>query len=285
MLYSILLYISLAIGAVYFLVASFFHETVLDICGTGTCNYAMIIQSLVIFVLFIITSLDTIVNRSAHLQLLNEIVNMETMVLKHFNIEMFGKELIRKICIRNSLLVLTYFGLNIGAIYGLEINVNEDVTIYHYLFACEILFITMTIVHVIAICSVLKECSEMLMNELKELLLHHHDSRALKIGNVGHISIKVHQIFHFLDLINEFKMKMCSVFGMRLLINQSMDFVLLTVAVYYFILVNIAQQFRLHWKQLYFTCAYVVPVIFKNFALVVATDTLGNQVRDFSMTE
>lgn len=269
--YPVLFSLSLAIALLHFYVASMLHDDTLDTCDTGTCNYALIFQSLIIFVLFIISSIHTMFRRSEHVQLLNEIVDMETNVMKHFGIEMFPKETQRKICVRNSLLAFAQFAFNIIAIYGLELNQNWDITIYHFLFEVEMFTITLTVVHVIAICSTLKHCSQLLLNNVKALLQEMSSKNSVP-------NIKLYQIFYFLDRINEFKIMMCSVFGIRLLVNLSMDFVLLTVAVYYFILVNVPQQFAFHWAQVYFLFTYIIPVIFKNFALVATADTLGNQV-------
>lgn len=270
--YSILLFSSVSIGILYFLMESTIDADLSEACDSGTCNYALIIQALVIFVLFVIQSMHTIFHRSNHVQLLNEMADMETNVMKHFGIEMFPKELVRRVCLRNTLLALVQFALNISAIYALNFNQTLDLTAYHYLFAVEILIIGLTVVHVIAICSILKQCSQLLLNEIKHLL------KEQTSQNDDEQDIKLYQIFHFLDKINEFKAKVCSVFGIRLLVNQSMDFVLLTVAIYYFILVNVPLHFKFHWMQVYFLFVYVFPVIVKNFALVVATDTLGSQV-------
>lgn len=273
--YTILLFISLSIALLYFWVLSTLRADFLDTCDSGTCSYALIIQSLIIFVLFIIQSLHTFFHRSDHAQLLNGIVEMERNVDEHFGIEIFTKELVRKICVRNSLFVILQYALNVSAIYGLEMNQNFNLSMYHYLFAVEMSIIGLTVVHVIAICSILKQCSQLLLNEVKQLIQEPPSVSSLKTYNPN---IKIYQIFKVLDTINEFKFKMCSVFGFRLLINQSMDFILLTVAVYYFMLVNIQLNFRFNWMQVYFMPTYLLPVIFKNFALVVTTDTLGNQV-------
>lgn len=270
--YSILFYLSLAVSLLHFYRASMLHIDILDVCYSGTCSYVLIIQSLIIFVLFIISSLHTIFHRSDHVQLLNAIVEMEMNVKKHFDMEIVHTALVRKVCIRNSVFVFAQFLLNIIAIYGLEINQNLELTIYHYLFALEMLTITLTVAHVIAICSILKHCSQLLMNEIKQLL---QEQMTLKNSDQN---IKIYQVFYFLDHINELKIKVCSVFGIRLLVNQSMDFVLLTVAIYYFIIVNVLLHFKFHWMQVYFTSSYIAPVIFKNFALVATVDTLGNQV-------
>lgn len=269
--YSVLLYVILAILLFYFYRATLLHDDILETCESGTCNYALIIQSLIVFVLFILSSLNTAFYRSDHVQLLNDIVEMETSLNEHFNIEMFPKKLVRQVCVRDSLFVATHFVLNISAIYCMQINQNFDITIYHYLYAIEMLIISLTIIHVIAICMILKHCSQLLLDTIKQLIPE------LSVKN-SNSNIKIYQIFHFLDKINVFKIRMGSVFGFRLLINQTMDFVLVTVAVYYFILVNMPKHFEFHWIQIYFAIVYVAPVLLKNFSLVAATDTLGNQV-------
>lgn len=276
--YSVILYFSMSYSVFYSGLCTVMHEDFIETCSSGTCNYALVIQSLIIFVFFVISSLHTIVYRFSHALFLNGIVELEESVMKHFNIEILPNALIRKIVIRNSLFVTMYFLLNISAIYGLEINQNNIVTIYHYFFAFEVIIISLTVVHVIAICSILKECSELLLIEIRQLI------QEVSSKNNDQ-TIKVYQVFHFLDNINELKIKMCDAFGFRLLINQAMDFVLLTVAVYYFILVNLPIHFQFHWMQLYFAIVYIVPVIVKNFALVVATDTLGNQVSQVQVIE
>lgn len=269
--YTILLFFTLSYALVYFAMRSFYHEDFLDSCDSGTCNYVLITQSLIIFVLFLISSIHTVVYMSDHILLLNGIVEMEINVLKHLNIEIFPNDLVRNISVRNSLFALLDFILRISAIYCLEINQNLDITIYHYLLGCETLIINHTVAHVITICSILKHSSELLLNEIKQLI------RELTSKNNDQV-MKIYQIFYFLDNINEFKVKICSAFGIRLLINQSMDFVFLTVAVYYFILVNLPIHFEFHWLQVYFLIAYVFPVVFKNVALVVTADSFGNQV-------
>lgn len=269
--YTIVLYVSLVAGVIYFWVISTFHQNISDPCDTGTCNYVLIIQALAVLIFFIVAALHTIFNRSAHVQLMNDIMDMGAKMMKHFKIEMLPTDLARTVCVRNSLLSLAHVGINVCAIFGLHMNQNVELTVYHFLFTFEISIITLTVVHVIAICSILNQSSEQLLSNIKLLLEDH-----VEKGN--DCSLEIYQTFFLLDNINEVKIKMCGVFGIRLLANQAMDFVLVTVAVYYFLLASIQLNAEFYCSEVLVLCVYVVPLIFKNFALVRTTDTLGNQV-------
>lgn len=126
LLYPIVLNVSLVYGIVHFWVASTFNENILDSCDTGTCNYVLIIQSLAILILFNLASVHTIFTRSGHVQLLNEIVNIEEQVENHLKMEILPSGLIRRICVRNWLLIMINVVLYAYALYGLEISENVN---------------------------------------------------------------------------------------------------------------------------------------------------------------
>lgn len=277
LIYTIIVLSLLTVSIIHFWLGSLLKATdddimIPDYCETGTCNYAFVIQALIIFALFLISSLHTIVHRSRHVQLLNEIVDMELLVWKHCSIEMFPNELVRKVCLRNSFLAMIYFSLSVVAVFEVGLDDLLFPKVSDYLFTIVKLIITLSAVDFIAICMIIKHCSQQLVNEIEKLF----QLKACEDTSV--VSWKTYQIFYLLDNLNEMKMKMCSVFGVRLLISQLMDFILLTVVIYYFILVNVPHNFRLDWFQLYFVLIYLLPVIFKNFALVAAADTLSGQV-------
>lgn len=262
--YTIIYFLSLSTALVYI---SIFHYVSEKMFKT-TSSILTLLQQATVMVIFNCMMMDLILKKGKHANFLNSLVKLKSNVTK----------LNRNGDSKNEL-SSTYKHVVFVICFNAIIYILTSISISHRRQILEHLWIVLQFFQSISIALVAyyMRCFVIVLHSTCTPIFNKLDS----IGNdlrstIGASRQHISQLltcFESFDEVMDLKAEFSEIFGIQLLLNSAFDFIMLTISVYGFLHAQVSNLIFL----CYFS-VFIVPIVVKCVLLVLALDTLANQV-------
>lgn len=229
-----------------------------------------LLQQATIMIIFYSTMLDLLLKREKHAKFLNNLVELNSNLTK-FSTNHDGNN-----CDKELLSLHNYHILVIGfyaSICTVSSIINRNVMqpfehLWNALQFCQTMSLTMVGYYIRCFAIILHQSCSPIFKSLDSI------GNDLRYTNNKNERITdLIECFEAFDEVMNLKKQLSSIFGIQLLLNSAFDFMILTISVYGLLYFN-SKSIAL----LYYFIAYSLPHGIKCVLLVLALDTLANQV-------
>lgn len=265
LIYTFVYFLSISFALIYMAFAYYLTDGQMF---QSTFMVLTLLQQATVMIIFYSTMLDLLLKRQKHANFLNSLVEMDSKLAKFctktncdndllslYRLNIFVVCFDGVVCLTNSILNIKQMRRFEHLWNVMQFFQNISLTMVGYYIRC----FAIVLYHR---CSPIFKRLDSIGNDLR--YTDNNQERIVDLMNC----------FEAFDEIMNLKQQLSSIFGIQLLLNSAFDFIILTISVYALLYYQ-TKDFAI----LYYFVAYNLPHAIKCVLLVLALDTLANQVR------